>query len=282
MIIMSLLVRLPLKWVAAIGLIMIFGHNLLDPISAANFGKLAPVWGLLHQSGFYPLFPIHIQGAPPMFGIFVLYPLIPWSGVMAAGYAFGKLYTLPVDQRRRWMLRIGLAAVVLFAALRLTNIYGNAAPGAAFFAFGPFEVQPTWEKTVIAFFNVAKYPPSLQFLLMTLGPAILALAWFDRFRDGGGAFGRFLTVFGKVPMFYYILHIYLAHIIGIVAGMMFGQPVTRLLRGGFMTAPPDPGFGFNLPAIYIAWMICILLLYLPCRWYAQYKATHRNWWVSYL
>jgi uncharacterized membrane protein len=282
MIVMSGLVRLPLKWVAAIGLVMIFGHNLLDPINAENLGKLGPVWGVLHQSGFYPLFPLHIQGAPPVFGIFVLYPLIPWVGVMAAGYAFGSLYNLSADVRRRWMIRIGTGAILLFIVLRFTNVYGNAAPGASFFAAGPFVVQPTVVKTVIAFFNVAKYPPSLQFLLMTLGPSILALAWFDRFREGGGRFGRFLTVYGKVPMFYYILHIYLAHTIAIIAGLLFGQPVKWLLRGGFMLGQHQPGYGFNLPAIYVAWVICILLLYLPCKWYAEYKATHRQWWLSYL
>jgi len=271
-----------MKWIATFALTLIFAHNLLDGVRAESFGKAGALWGILHQFGFYALFPLNIPGAPPQFGIFVLYPLIPWVGVMAAGYVFGQLYRLPAEDRRRWMVRIGLSVTALFVILRWTNLYGNAAPGATFLSAGPFEVQATWDKTIIAFLNVAKYPPSLQFLLMTLGPAILALAAFDRLRDAGGPIGRFFTVYGKVPMFYYILHIYLAHIIAIVAGLMFGQPVKRLLYGGFFAAPPDPGFGFNLPAIYLAWIICVLLLYFPCRWYASYKATHGQWWLSYI
>jgi uncharacterized membrane protein len=282
MIAMAIFVRLPIKIVAVIALAMIAGHNLLDGVRPEMFGKAGVLWGILHQSGFYPLFPLRIEGLPPVFGIFVLYPLVPWIGVMAAGYVFGTLYRKAEADRQRWMIRIGVAATLLFVILRATNLYGNAAPSATFFAGGPFEVQATLEKTVIAFFNVAKYPPSFQFLLMTLGPSILALAWFERIRAGTGRIGQFFTVYGKVPMFYYLLHVYLAHLSGVVAGLLFGQPVKWLLPGGFMLGNRPDNFGFNLPAIYVGWIIVVLILYLPCRWYAQYKATHQHWWLSYL
>jgi uncharacterized membrane protein len=283
MVIMSELVRLPVKWVAVLSIAIIAGHNLLDWVKPEMFGKAGVLWGILHVGGFYPLggvFPTP-QGPQPI-GIFVLYPLLPWAATMAAGYAFGTVFSKTPEERQRWMWRLGFGAIALFFVLRATNIYGNAAPDAAFMAAGPFVSQAMLSKSVIAFFNVAKYPPSFQFLLITLGIAIVALAASEKFQLARTAAGRFFTVFGKVPMFYYILHVYLAHLIAIVAGLLFHQPVTRLLRGGFMTAPPDPGFGFNLPAIYAAWVILVLILYFPCRWYARYKSTHKQWWLGYL
>ena len=283
MVIMSLLVRIPVKWVGILSLAIIAGHNLLDGVKPAMFGKAGVLWGILHAGGFYPLGgAIQTPQGPQPIGLFVLYPLLPWCATMAAGYAFGTIFNKSPEERQRWMWRLGLGAIAAFFLLRATNVYGNAAPGAAFFAAGPFVPQATLSRSVIAFFNVAKYPPSFQFLLITLGIAIVAMALAEKTNAARTAVGRFFNVFGKVPMFYYVLHIYLAHLIAIVAGLLFHQPVHRLLRGGFMIGPPDPGFGFNLPAIYIAWAALIAVLYLPCRWYARYKANHRHWWLSYL
>ena len=284
MIWMALFVRLPWKVTAALALIAIFGHNLLDGIPAAAFGKAAPIWGILHVSGFFPIGNIQL-GPNFRLGVFVLYPWIPWVAVTAAGYTLGRIYDWDAARRRRFLLTVGAAATVLFIVLRATNLSGNAQTGIGV-ASGPFVVQPTLAKTIIAFLNVEKYPPSLQFLLMTLGPALVFLGLIDgidlRARSIGTAVGRFFQVFGKVPMFYYILHLYLAHIIAIVSALAVGQNPHHLYRGGFMMGFPQGPFGFNLPAIYLAWAICVGILYFPCRWYAEYKATHKQWWLSYL
>ncbi len=259
---------------SAFGLGMIFLHNLLDRIQPKAFGKLGPLWMFLHSPGFIPI--------DPQRGILiVLYVLVPWVGVMAAGFAFGALLQLPAVKRRRLMAVIGLAAIVLFAVLRATNIYGNPTntpfPGA-----GPFVPQHSAAMRLVAFLNVEKYPPSLQFLLMTLGPGILALAAFDGIQSARHAIARVLIVFGRVPLFYYVIHIYAAHLIALAVALGFHQPTKRLLDGSYFVSPPEPGYGHHLPFIYLIWILLNVALYFPCRWYAEYKSTHRQWWLSYL
>ena len=277
MIVMSALVRLPVRWVGAIGVLLIAGHNLADGVSAAGFGRYRLVWMVLHEPGFYPL------AAEGRFGTFVLYTLVPWVGVMAAGYALGTVFLEPPDKRRRMLVLLGAAMTALFVILRATNFYGNPAHGFTGSA-GDFAVQDTAAKTLIQFLNVEKYPPSLQYLLMTLGPAFLALAGFDRlnFASRAGAFARAIVVFGRVPLFYYVLHLFLIHTLAVVAGGAAGMPIGWLLHGGFGGGPPPPGYGFSLPIVYVAWMVAILILYFPCRWFADIKARRREWWLSYL
>lgn len=284
MVCLSQLIKLPLKGIAGFALGLIFLHNLLDRIPMAAYGKLQWLAMILHHSGWYqigtqPMAP----GAPPL-GFFVLYPLVPWVGVMAGGYALGTLYDRPAEQRRKLLLLMGMGAVALFALLRATNIYGNALPGAGMASPGPFQIYPTLEKTVISFFNVEKYPPSLDFLLMTIGPALIFLALTDRFdfRSALGKLAHPFIVIGKVPMFYYLLHLYLIHAMAIVVGMATGQPYKWLLRGGFMTAQLPDGYGHGLPFIWAIWALTVAILYFPCRWYAQYKATHSAKWLSYI
>jgi uncharacterized membrane protein len=251
----------------------IFLHNLLDPIQPKSFGKLAWLWQLLHVPGLIPI--------APQRGIFLsLYVLIPWVGVMAAGYAFGALLKLDPERRRRAMWMIGAAATVLFVILRATNFYGNAAVG--FPGSGKFVPQGTLAMTVVAFLNVLKYPPSLQFLLMTLGPGIMALAIFDRVRAATNAASRALVVFGRVPFFYYVLHIYTAHLLTIAIAWIYHQPVHRIFNGNYILFPPEPGYGHGLVFIYLVWIAMNVALYFPCRWYAEYKRTHRQWWLSYI
>jgi len=274
MVLMAALVRIPVRWLAVFGVAMIFLHNLLDPIQPERLGKFRWVWTILHAPGFIPI-------APQRGILIVLYVLIPLVGVMAAGYAFGALLRLPEERRRRTMFMIGLSATTLFVVLRATNFYGNPTntpfPGA-----GPFIAQHSAVMSVLAFLSVEKYPPSLQFLLMTLGPGILALAIFDRVRTERNAIARALIAFGRVPFFYYVIHIYVAHLIAVAVALAFHQPVTRILHGGFMFTPPEPGYGHGLPFIYVVWMLMNVALYFPCRWYAEYKRTHRQWWLSYL
>ncbi len=274
MVVMAAVVRLPLRWVAAFGVAMIFLHNLLDRIQPKAFGKLGPLWMFLHSPGFIPI--------DPQRGILiVLYVLVPWVGVMAAGFAFGALLQLPAQKRRRLIAAIGLAAIALFVVLRATNIYGNPT-NTPFPGGGPFVAQHSAAMSLVAFLNVEKYPPSLQFLLMTLGPGILALAAFDGIQSARNAIARVLIVFGRVPLFYYVIHIYAAHLIAIVVALGFHQPTKRLLDGSYFVSPPEPGYGHHLPFIYLIWLLLNVALYFPCRWYAEYKRTHRQWWLSYL
>jgi uncharacterized membrane protein len=175
MVLMAAIVRMPLRWVAVFSGVVILGHDLLDSIRPQQFGSLAWLWTILHVRGGV-LLPFHVQK-------FVLFQLIPWVGVMAAGYVFGSLYQLEKERRRKLIAQIGLGLIVAFIVLRLTNLYGNPPVGLGGVSQGPWHIQPTVEKTVILFLDVEKYPASLQFLLMTLGPSLLLLAWLDKKLD---------------------------------------------------------------------------------------------------
>jgi len=288
------IVRLPTKWVAAIGALMVLGHNLLDKVQPVGWGNVPWYWVIFHQPGFIPLprpsgvnLPIP-QGAP--FGLFILYPLIPWIGVMALGFAFGEILRRPPADRQRWMLRAGGIMTAAFIVLRAFNLYGNPVH---LFAAGPmidarFHLLPSFAQDFILLTDVEKYPPSLQFLLMTLGPSLIAMACFDKLRDvdhGPGllnAAARFFVAYGRVPMFYYVLHLYLIHLMAIAVASAFGQPHEHLWRGGFMLFGVPPGFGFNLPFIYLVWVVAVLILYYPCRWFMGVKQRRRDWWLSYI
>jgi uncharacterized membrane protein len=290
MVILSFLVRLPMKVLATISLVVIAGHNALDNITPAMFGKLSWLWLILHQQGFYAIGSQPLGPNLPPLGFFVAYPVVPWFAVMSAGYALGVVYTKPAEERKRILMRIGIAATALFFVLRATNIYGNATLPASLGGFGlkdaagPFILQPTIEKSIIQFFNVYKYPPSLEFLLMTLGPSLIFLAYADQFSFKGilGKLAHPFQIVGKVPMFYYICHLYLIHLLAIFTAIAFGQPYKWLLRGGFFTHPVPDGYGHNLPFIWMIWALTVAILYFPCRWYAKYKATHKTWWLSYI
>jgi uncharacterized membrane protein len=274
MILMAGLVRLPLKVIAVFGVGTIFLHNLLDGISPQSFGKLAPLWSFIHAPGFLPV-------APSRGMLIVLYVLIPWVGVMAAGYGLGTLFALDARRRRASLVGIGVVAIILFAILRATNAYGNPAQ-TPFPGGGPFVVQHSTMMSLLAFLNVEKYPPSLQFLLMTLGPGILALGVFDRLNAERNPVARAFVVFGRVPLFYYVIHVYTAHLIAIGVAIAFHQPYGNILKGGFMLGPPEPGYGHGLAFIYLVWGLMNVLLYFPCQWYAEYKRSHHQWWLSYL
>lgn len=271
---MALIVWLPLRWVAVLGLSMIATHNLLDRINPASFGKFSWLWMLLHSPGRIPI--------TANFSFSVRYVLIPWIGVMAAGFAFGKL--LLRHDRRKWILMLGVAATALFFVLRGINAYGNGIAGLPFGyarSAGPWSIQPTLSLTVISFFNTRKYPPSLDYLLMTLGPSLILLGLLDAAKAEKGL-SRVLLVFGRVPLFYYILHLYLIHILAIITSLAFHQPVWH----GTVIAdvPHRPiGYGHGLPFIYAMWILALAILYLPCQWFMKLRTRHRDWtWLSYL
>ena len=276
MVTMAFLVRLPLPSIAAFGTGMLVTHNLLDRVNPAVFGKFAGLWLILHGHGWFWLEP-----GRSMF--FVLWPLIPCVGVMAVGYALGAL--LLRGNRRKLIFCIGAVLTIAFLFLRIFHLYGNSQsslyPRAAD-AAGPWRVQATLTLTMVSFFDTLKYPPSLQFLLMTLGPSLMALAWFDKVNTERGL-AKILVVFGRVPLLYYVLHLYLIHTLAVWVGLISGQKVAWLLYGGFFFHSPPAGYGRSLPFIYAMWLAVVLLLYPPCRWFAEFKQQHPNWgWLHYM
>lgn len=280
MVVLSLLVRLPLRWVAVVGVGIMMFHHLAEGIPTESWGSFGFIWQALYAgggaganwlpSGFFPF----------------LFSIFPLAGVMAAGYALGAVMEFDVERRRRWLFRIGLGMTVAFFVLRLTNLYGHPIPAPGYPGPGLFSVQETVERTVITFLNVQKYPTSLQFLLMTIGPSLMLLGWADRFTYGSkvwGALGRKLIVFGRVPMFYYILHLLLIHLFAIVIGWIAGQPVDWLWGKQLpfvREAPPE--YGYGLPGTYLITLLVVVVLYFPCRWFADIKQRRKDWWLSYL
>jgi len=265
MLALALLVWLPRRIVLAVGIVIVAGHNLLDPLTPAQFGSLAWLWSFLHVSG-----PIVIDGAAR--GALV-YPVLPWIGVMALGYGLGPLFTLPDRQRDRRLLGLGAAMVLLFLALRCLNLYGDGAP------WRPGEDLLA---SAMNFFNLQKYPPSLLYVLLFLGIALLLLPPLARLQ---GAAGRVLQTFGAVPFFFYVLHLYLAHALAIAVNAALGRDVGELFDvARLMRTDPQASttYGFGLAGTYVAWLAVVALLYPPCRWYARVKRERRAWWMSYL
>ena len=261
MIVLSLLIALPIPVIAVIALAIIFLHNTLDNIHSVAMGKAAPLWNILHEQG-----PIALGEHA---NLFVFYPLVPWIGVMAAGYCFGSLLLLPEDSRNKKMYLIGITCLVAFFLLRVTNIYGDPFP---------WEPQATWSRTALAFVKVNKYPPSLLYLLLTIGSAIAAIPLLEKLNNG---LGRFFTVYGRVPMFYYILHIYLIHAMALIIGLLLGFPSDIFTSNGGIFNPNN-GWGFSLPIVYLCWVGTVMLLYYPCLWFMRLKMHNKSWWLSYL
>ncbi len=263
---------LPTKAVAAVGLVIIFGHNLIPAL-------LAPARESLQSSGLSWLFQLLYFGGGIQFGqggptLAILYVLIPWVGVMAAGYAFGALYQLPPERRTRLLYQIGGAAVVLFIALRFTDVYGDPRPWRA---ENPGGAWPTAR----AFLNTAKYPASLSFLLMTLGPAILLLPLLERVSN---SVTKVFEVFGRVPMFYYLLHIPLIHALACVVSLARTGSVNPWLFGNHPLWPPDQpvGYRWSLGLLYLVTLIAVTILYFACRWYGRVKSTRPRAWMKYI
>lgn len=275
MIVLAALIHLPVKVAGGFGLAVIALHNLLDGYRVASWhgpgtpvpGFGAKIWMVLHQA----FEPFPIVGFPSPV-VIVIYPLVPWIGVMAAGYAFGRLYELDAQRRRRLLLIIGGATTVLFIFLRAINIYGDPSQ---------WSTQKNAVFTVLSFINTTKYPPSLLFLLMTLGPSMLALAAFET-GTGRGRVREFLVTFGRVPLFFYLLQWPTAHLIAVLLNLAFGKPTTRLFQTPIDWTGPASGMGFNLAVVYVCWIAGVLLLYPLCKWFAGLKQRRKDWWLSYL
>lgn len=267
MVALGALVWLPERALAAVAIATIALHNLLDPVTARSFGDHAMWWNLLHQVGAFKL-----GGALVIIG----YPLIPWVAVMALGFTAGKLYALEPATRQRALLGAGLALSAAFVALRALNHYGDPARWAT---------QPDAVFTALSFLNTTKYPPSLLFLCMTLGPALVALALLDRRALGAQ---HPLVILGRAPLFYFVAHFLLAHLVtAALAFARYGAAATHFIftpvpsMGGSRTLYP-PGFGYDLWVVYAVWIGIVLALWPACRWWAARKAASRDWWWRYL
>ena len=263
MIVLSVLVYLPPWLVTTFGVVMIATHNLLDNVDSSN-----PLWTILHSPNFLLRTAEHT--------VFVPYVLIPWVGVTAAGYGLGQVFSSKSgwapDRRRKFLLRLGAGLTTAFVLLRAVNVYGDPLRWSA---------QKSAAFTVLSFLNTNKYPPSLLYLLMTLGPAILFLWAVDR---GTPRFLRPALTIGKVPMFYYLLHVPLIHVLAVIvcyarygqAHWMFESPT--LLQ--FPVTKPQE-WGYSLPVIYLIWALVVVALYPLCRWFAALKQRRSDNWLSY-
>ncbi|MBK9075157.1 MAG: DUF1624 domain-containing protein [Flavobacteriales bacterium] len=265
MIALAALVHLPYRAVLVVGLTIVFLHNLLDHATVPKEGFIGVLFDALHRGG-------GLEYAPGR-GMAWAYPVLPWIGTMALGYAFGKLFAaeVPSALRKRALLQLGFSAIALFIVLRGWNIYGDLLP---------WVDQPTMTYDLFSILNTTKYPPSLLYLCMTLGPALLFLAWAEgRELRWVGPF----IVFGRVPFFYYMLHIYLLHALATVAMVWQGQPVRETIFAYTLDPKDYVDNGFPLWVAYLAWISVVVALYFPCRWFARYRAEHKEkWWLSYL
>ena len=266
MVLLSGLIRLPFSLVATIGLLIVFGHNLLDYLEKVPPERIPFIVHALHRPTILPIGAGHSLGA--------LYPFLPWTGVMLIGYAFGKIYSSKPDAHAQARLAqmTGLVGVAIFIILRCINKYGDPTPWSA---------QKTPVYTLLSFLNTQKYPPSLMYLCMTLGPALLLLSVIDRVP---AKIVSMMNVYGRVPFFYYILHFYILHLATAIVFLGRGHS----FRQGIDGSPPFPfhfivpGEGVSLPAVYAIWIVVVSALYPLCRWFGEYKRDHRQWWLGYV
>lgn len=261
MICLAGIIYLPLKYILGLSLLVIFGHNLLDGLSFDN----SPIWQLLHQRGGFHLTESVRIGA--------IYPLIPWFAIMSLGYYFGSYYDKSVlpAKRQKLFVWIGLGGITSFVVVRLINQYGN---------FHPWSSYDTTLQTLYSFFDPAKYPPSLSFTLMTIGATFLFLGTTENIKN---KITDFFSVFGKVPFFYYILHLYVIHIFALALAQLTGFGWDSMILDGWVgTSKELVGYGVDLWAVYLIWIAIILILYPFCKRFSVYKTTHKEkWWLSY-
>ncbi len=267
MLIMGLLIYLPFRVMVLIGLIIVFGHNLLDYPSINKNVKEGFLADILYFAKF-PIYPIakgHV--------LLIVYAFLPWTGVMILGYGFGKIFTTFSDQakRRKMLLQMGAGLLVLFIALRLANHYGDPFPW--------FVQERGSIYTFLSFLNVNKYPPSLDFLSLTIGVGMIMLSILDGVRNRVTDFFR---IYGRVPMFYYILHFYVLHTLVVIVFYAEGFSGDQIVspNNPFLFRPP--GSGFTLAGVYAVWIFVVLILYPLCRKYDRYKSTNRDWWLNYV
>ncbi len=273
MVLLAAVSRLPLGVIATLGLVMIAGHDMIPGLlGEQRAALLARAWGPLLRVLYFGGGISFRGGQEPSF--FVLYSLVPWWGVMCVGFAFGKLMTGDAAARRNWCVRIGVLATALFMALRATQLYGDR-------PWVPAPGEPPWAPGWIMFLSTTKYPASLQFLLMTLGPTLVAIGVLEGVTT---RFTRWLSVFGRVPMFYYLLHIPLIHVLALVLAAIRTPQALGWLFGNHPLLPPSvpDGYMWPLPLLYAATIGAVQMLHPLCRGYDKAKAERRWRWTAYI
>lgn len=267
MILLGLLIHLPYKIILALGILIVAGHNAMDISNMGAGLRGNAVADLVYTANFsiHPLTQNHV--------FFVVYAFLPWTGVMLLGFCLGKLFEPGVDSsaRIKMLTRLGSAVVIFFILLRFSNVYGDPVPWSS---------QPRgFVYTFLSFLNLNKYPPSLLFLCMTIGTGILFLAFIEKIQN---RFTEILNVYGRVPMLYYVLHFYFLHLLMILVFFWQGFGVDDIVpRNNPFFFKPD-GLGFGLLGVYVIWVAVVIALFPLCRWFGNYKSTHRQWWLSYL
>jgi uncharacterized membrane protein len=266
MICLSMLIYLPNYIILIVGIILMAGHNTLDNIIMHGQSVQSIVWYFLHQRNALSINSEHL--------VVILYPVIPWIGLMAVGYLFGSLYQkgFDVSIRKQWLLRLSLGCIALFFILRGLNVYGDLVP---------WTVQETIAKTIMSFFKVTKYPPSLSYIFITIGPALLFLYAYENTKN---KVTDFFLVYGRVPLFYYFLHMLVIHLLAVVGILIFGGDWHQMILTGkvFMSRSLKT-YGYSLFVVYMVWIAVVLFLYPFCKRYMKYKADNKEkWWLSYL
>lgn len=266
MIILGFFSWLPENLVLIAGLLIICFHNMLDPMEVSRHGKVGLIWDLVHHGNFTPLklAPDHI--------ILIVYAFLPWTGIMLFGYGIARLFTIRYNSAKRRMILfvLGSAFSALFFVLRSINHYGDPSR---------WYVQRNGLYSWLSFLNLSKYPPSLDYIALTIGVAMIVLGLLDRISKNSFSF---LRVFGRVPFFYYVVHLYFIHALAVILFVVQGYPSEDIApqRSPFMFRPDH--FGFGLPGVYVLWLAVILILYPLCKWFGNYKKTHDKWWLSYM
>ncbi|RPI96324.1 MAG: DUF1624 domain-containing protein [Chloroflexi bacterium] len=265
LVVLSALVFLPSGVIFAIGMILVFGHNLLDSIRVQGTSAGAVLWHVLHQPGSMFINPTHLVN--------FVYPVLPWIGLMALGYVFGQLYRrdFPAERRRRWLFSIGICGTLLFLLLRGFNLYGEPRE---------WQTQGSIMFSLMSFLNTTKYPPSLHFLLMTVGPALIFLAAIE---PGGYRLAKPAIVFGRAPFFFYVLHLYVIHALAMLLLVYMGRDWHEyILSARGIASGTLSSFGLSLGAVYGIWIVIVILLYPVCKWYQKYRESHPSQrWLSY-
>lgn len=261
MLLLSALIWLPRGVSLALGAVIVVGHGLLALVPLEQFGALAPVIALATRPGLVPV------GV----GLFILYPFLAWIGIMLLGYGLGPVFLMDKARRTRWLVILGSGAIAAFLIVRGLNGYGDPAP---------WKAQADCLRTAMSFFQISKYPPSLAYTLITLGPTLLMLLALERLK---GPAAKVLVTFGRVPLFYYLLHFFAAHLLAAAVGVAMGYPFSAFVWG---PTGPDAqalqGWGFPLGVVYLIWIAVVAALYPLCLWWAGLKARRNDWWLSYL
>jgi len=266
MVILGLVIWLPFNVILATGLLIFFGHNLLDFAERSRGGNVPLWWNFLHSPTIIRLWGNH--------SLFIFYPFLSWTGLMLLGYCCGKLFTnMEPERRKKILLWVGASALLFFVALRVANIYGD--PNA-------WSQQKNGMATFFSFMNVQKYPPSLLFLCATIGPALIFLALV---KNTGSRIVKIISVYGRVPFFYFIIHFFILHIAQVITYLARGHTLAEGMKGvpGLPFKFAVPGEGYSLGIVYIIWIGLVIAMYPLCKWYDKYKSGHKEkWWLSYL